>query len=56
MHTFDGGSLTKFALGKRNKIMQFSAKKILPLKREGNISNPFSQGESTCEIIIILLV
>lgn len=48
--------VAELALGKRNRIMPFLAKIILFLKREGNISNPFPQGESTCEIIIILLV
>jgi len=36
MHTFDGRSLAELALGKRNIIMQFSAKIGLPLKREGS--------------------
>lgn len=36
MHTFDGGSLAETALGKRNTIMQFSAKIFLPWKREGS--------------------
>lgn len=57
MHTFDGGSLAELALGKRNIIMQFSAKIFSPLKREEKMrSNPISQGVSIFEIKNILLL